>query len=186
MRTSRFLLLLGAILTALHARSDWPAYGHDPGGMRYSTLKQINAKNVATLEEAWTFDPTAAVTETRGRGRGRGGARPRRSQATPLVVGDVMYLGTAFNRVVALEPETGRKIWEYESRHPPAQRGIAYWPGNKQLPPQIIFGSADGWLVSLNAKTGKLSPGFGNEGMVNMKPGVADKFPNSYYGMSSP
>lgn len=49
-----------------------------------------------------------------------------------------------------------------------------------------MFGTADGWLISLNAKTGKLSPGFGNEGMVNLRAGVTDKFSDNYYGMSSP
>ena len=97
-----------------------------------------------------------------------------------------MYLSTGYNRVVALEPETGKKMWEYESAHAPAMRGVAYWPGDGKLPAQIIFGTADGWLISLNAKTGKPVPGFGEEGMVNLKLGVADKFPNRMYAMSSP
>jgi quinoprotein glucose dehydrogenase len=40
--------------------------------------------------------------------------RNRASQATPLVVGGILYLSTPYNRVIALEPETGRKIWEPE------------------------------------------------------------------------
>jgi glucose dehydrogenase len=190
MRVLPYVIFAGMILSALQAQTDWPVYGHDPGGMRYSPLKQITPKNVTKLHEVWTYDPQAPVTDAPargGRGGGRGGAaRMRKSEATPLVVGDVMYLSTAFNRVVALELETGQKLWEFESQHQPSTRGIAYWSGSKQLPPQIVFGTGDGWLIALNAKTGKLSPGFGNEGMVNMKPGVADKFPNSYYGMSSP
>ena len=66
-----------------------------------------------------------------------------------------MYLGTGYNRVLAFEPETGKKIWEYESEHSPALRGVSYWPGSKTAPPQIVYGSTDGWLISLNAKTGK-------------------------------
>ena len=202
----------------LSAQTDWPAYGHDPGGMRYSPLKQITSKNVAKLELAWTFDTQAPVTQApaaapagqanpyeagpagsagpaapggaaaarRARRAAARGPRPRRSESTPLVVNGVMYLCTPYNRVVALEPETGKKIWEYEGQHTPAMRGIAYWAGDKDLPPQIVFATADGWLISLNAKTGKLVPGFGNEGMVNLRPGVADKFPDAMYGLSSP
>ena len=220
MRILHLFVFIGAALLAspVGAQTDWPAYGHDPGGMRYSPLKQINTKNVSKLELAWTYDTQAPVTQApsagppsgpaaapdaegasaqagrgapgagRGAGRGRGGRGPRarRSESTPLVIGGVMYMSTAYNRVVALEPETGKKIWEYEGQHTPAMRGIAYWPGDEQLPPQIVFGTADGWLISLNAKTGKPVPGFGNEGMVNLRTGVADKFPKNAYGLSSP
>ena len=204
-----FSILVGcAILPTVQGQQkDWPVYGHDAGGMRYSPLKQINTKNVAKLQLAWSFDTEAPVTQAPlpGGGRqglggagggaaaagapgGRGGRAPRKrgSESTPLVIGGIMYMGTGYNRVLAIEPETGKKIWEYEGQHNLALRGIAYWPGNQQLPPQIVAGTADGWLIALNAKTGKLVPGFGNEGMVNLHQGFPDKFANSYYGLSSP
>src|SRR5579862_1793805 len=172
------------VLLPLQAQKDWPAYGHDPGGQRYSPLKQINTKNVSKLRLVWSYDTQAVVSQQAGPGRPGPAGRPRvrRSSTTPLVVNGVMYLSTAYNRVVALEPETGKKIWEYEGSHTPAMRGIAYWPGSQDLPAQIVFGTADGFLISLNAKTGKPVPGFGEEGMVNMRPGVADKFPTNQYG----
>jgi glucose dehydrogenase len=194
----------------IHAQTDWPVFGHDPGGMRYSPLKQINAGNVAKLKLAWTFDTEVANmppppipggrrgSDSEPAAAGRAGSesqppaaaarrpRARRSESTPLVIGDVMYFSTAYNRVLAMDPETGAKIWEYESAHTPALRGIAYWPGTKDLPPQIVFGTGDGWLISLNAKTGKPIPGFGNEGLVNLKTGVTDHFPNARVSMSSP
>jgi glucose dehydrogenase len=195
----RFLLALtlACCSLTLQAQSDWPVYGHDPGGMRYSPLKQIDTANVSKLRLAWSYDTEAPVAPTpaaavpsRGpapaRGPGAGRPRARRSSTSPLLVGGILYMSTAYNRVVALEPETGKKIWEYESQHTPGMRGIAYWPGDRQSPPRIIFGSADGWLISLNAKTGQPVPGFGDEGLVNLRPGVADKFPNSFYGLSSP
>src|SRR5262249_10237368 len=155
-----------------------------------SPLKQIDTKNVAKLKLAWTYDTLAEISTPAAPVNANSPAarrpRVRRSSATPLVVGGVMYLGTAYNRVVALEPETGNKLWEYAGDHTPAMRGIAYWPGDKSTPPQIVFGTTDGWLISLNAKTGKLTPGFGKEGMVNFRKGVADKFPDSFLGMSSP
>jgi len=62
-----------------------------------------------------------------------------------------MYLSTPYSRVVALEPETGKKLWEYTSEHTPANRGIAYFPGGAGLPPQILFGTNDGWLIAPTA-----------------------------------
>jgi len=112
--------------------------------------------------------------------------RVRQSKTTPLVVGDVMYLATPYNRVVALEADTGKKIWEFEAQYSASPRGIAYWPGEGQYPPSVVFGASGGRLVSINAKTGKLIPGFGNEGVVDLRPGVADHFPNGRYSMSTP
>ena len=88
--------------------------------------------------------------------------------------------------MVALEPETGKKIWDYEGDAAPSTRGINYWPGDKQLAPQIVVSTMNGMLYTLNAKTGKLNPGFGNEGKIDLRKGVADKFPKARYGPSSP
>ena len=174
------------VLGSLNAQTDWPSYGHDPGGARYSPLKQITPKNVTKLKVAWTYDTLAPIAQAAGAAAGRGTAqRARRSESTPLVIGGVMYLSTAYNRVVALEPETGKKLWEYEGQHTPALRGMAYWQGNAQLPPQLVFGTSDGWMIALNAKTGKISPGFGNEGLVNLRQGLDERFLRSQYGMSS-
>lgn len=187
-RCGHIAILIGAVLSSLHGQTDWPAYGHDPGGMRYSPLKQIDPKNVSKLALAWTYDTEAQVQPEAAASPAatRRPPRMRRTSTTPLVINGVMYMSTAYNRVVALEPESGKKLWEYESAHAPAMRGIAYWAGDKQLPPQIVFGTADGFLISLNAKTGKPVPGFGDEGLVNLKAGLTDKFPNAAYGLSSP
>ncbi|HTM14894.1 MAG TPA: hypothetical protein VL127_18360, partial [Bryobacteraceae bacterium] len=56
MRTSLVLAVLGVVMPVLHAQNDWPGYGHDPGGQRYSPLKQINASNVAKLAPAWSYE----------------------------------------------------------------------------------------------------------------------------------
>jgi quinoprotein glucose dehydrogenase len=157
-------VLIGVLLTgaqALHAQTGWPLYGHDPGGMRYSPLKQLDSKNVSKLALAWTYDTEAPVqTQREPSPPPAAGRLPRmrRTSTTPLVIGGVMYMSTAYNRVVALEPETGKKLWDYESAHTPAFRGIAYWPGDKQLPPQIVFGTLDGFLITLDAKTGRPLP----------------------------
>jgi glucose dehydrogenase len=168
------------------AQTDWPIYGHDPGGVAFSPLKQIDTKNVSKLQIAWTYDTRpAAIPATEGV-EAKPAPRNRASQATPLMVGGLLYLSTPYGRVVALEPETGKKIWEYESAFTPSGRGIAYWPGDETVPPQIVVGTMNGWLFTLNAKTGKLTTGFGDNGMVNLRNGVADEFPRGRYGMSSP
>jgi glucose dehydrogenase len=179
MRTSIITTLLALVPSALVGQTDWPTYGHDAGATRYSPLKQINTKNVSELHLAWSYDTEANA----------GDGAPRRaslSETTPLVVGNVMYMSTPYNRVVALEPETGKEIWKYRSPGTPAYRGIAYWPGDNKFPPQIVFGTTDGLLISLNAKTGQPVPGFGKEGIVNLREGVADKYPDNPYGLSSP
>jgi glucose dehydrogenase len=185
MRKLANFLSIAALLPCAQAQTDWPIYGHDPGGKQFSPLKQINTRNVTQLEVAWTYDTRPAPAAVAA-GETPSPVRNRSSEASPLMVNGILYLGTPYNKVVALDPETGKTIWEYEADAAPSTRGLAYWPGDKQLAPQIVVGTMNGWLYTLNAKTGKLNPGFGNEGKVNLKVGVADKFPRAHYGMSSP
>src|SRR5260370_36168466 len=84
--------------------ADWPYYGDDAGGMRYSPLKQISRENVATLKVAWTFH-TGDISE------GRGDCKRSGFEATPLLVDGTLYLTTAFNRVIAIDPATGTLRW---------------------------------------------------------------------------
>ena len=94
---------------------------------------------------------------------GRGAPRASGSEATPIVVNGVMYLPAA-GRVVALEPETGKELWRYElPAGSPSNRGVTYWPGDQNNPPRIIFTTGH-MMMALNAKTGKVDPGFGKEG----------------------
>jgi quinoprotein glucose dehydrogenase len=88
---------------------EWAYYGHDAGGTRYSPLAQINRANVARLKVAWTFR-TGDISEGRGR-RKRSGF-----ETTPLLVNGTLYLTTPFNRVVALDPETGAQRWAYDPK----------------------------------------------------------------------
>lgn len=63
---------------------------------------------------------------------------------------------------------------------------MAYWPGDEDLPPELLFGTSDGVLMALNVKTGQPRPRFGNNGTVNMREGVADDYMNHGYGETSP
>jgi quinoprotein glucose dehydrogenase len=153
--------------TTATAGSDWPMYRHDQAGTGYSPLTEINTKNVANLTQAWTYrlqSDAPAAPAAGGRGAGQGGVN---SQATPIVVNGVMYLPAA-NRVVALEPETGKEIWSYPvTGGAPSRRGVAYWSGDGNSAPRIIF-AAGRRLIALNALTGGLEPSFGTQGEVDM------------------
>jgi quinoprotein glucose dehydrogenase len=104
-------------------------------------------------------------------------------------VQNVLYLGTPYGRVVALDATSGKQIWAYQlpgSDQPPF-RGVSYWPGDGKLGPRIIFGSAQGRLIALDAKTGEPAKGFGTDGVVDTKtPEIMNGLPNAYYGYSSP
>jgi len=162
-------------------------YGHDAASTRYSPLKQISTQNVQRLTPAWTYHmkktgprPTAAGAAGRGGGR-------RSSQATPIVVNGVMYLPTPYGTVIALDPETGTEVWTFKMDHGrPAGRGVSYWPGDKQTPASILFGTSDGRLFSLNAETGKPTAGFGVDGTVDIKSDVLNGFPHAQFDITSP
>jgi quinoprotein glucose dehydrogenase len=139
---------------------DWPLYRHDLAGTGYSPLAQITTQNVDSLGKPWSYRLESDSTATAPTGRGRGGAN---SEASAIVVKGVMYVPAA-NRIVALEPETGKEIWVYPvAGGAPSRRGVAYWPGDGSNPPRILF-TAGRRLIALNANTGKLDPGFVREG----------------------
>src|SRR5215470_6038798 len=144
---------------------DWPMYRHDTAGTGYSPLAQITPANVGTLARVWTYRLQAAVPAP-PTGRGGAGAGPN-SEATPIVVNGVMYLPAA-NRVVALEPETGKEIWQYPvAGGAPSRRGVAYWAGDESHPPRIVF-TVGRRLIALDAKTGAPDKGFGRDGEVDL------------------
>jgi quinoprotein glucose dehydrogenase len=145
------------------ADADWPMYNRDMAGTRYSPLTQIHTGNVSQLTQAWSY-------QYRQEGKKLDAPSPAEifQQVTPIVVKGIMYL-PAGDRVVALEPETGKEIWRHELKTGLASfRGVAYWPGDKNNPPRILFTSLRK-LIALNANTGKIDPGFGNEGEVELR-----------------
>ena len=108
-------------------------------------------------------------------------------ESTPIVVDGVLYFSTPSNRVIALDAETGAEIWKYDPKSNAREiRGVSYWPGETQIPPRILFGTGDGRLIGLDAKTGTPAAGFGDNGVVNLKAGITDKFPNAAYAITSP
>src|SRR5690606_15998957 len=149
------------------APGDWMTINGDPAATRYSPLDQINRDNVGRLEEAWTYRLNGAST------------------AVPLVVDGVMYLPSG-DRVVALDGDTGDEIWVHvlaqrrQARDGAASaspapmrggrastRGVAYWPGDGEHAPRILFTSG-AQLIALDAETGERVPDFGDRGAVDV------------------
>ena len=188
--------------------NEWPTYGHDSGGQRFSPLAQITPANVAHLKVAWTYHmrpagftggsgragaggrgPAGAVGDEAPEGGRRGmlGSGFRPSEATPLVKDGILYLTTPYSRVAAVDPVTGQEIWSYQlPASNPSTRGLEFWKGDGSTPAQIVFGSSDGKLYSLDAKTGKPNPGFGDNGIVNLNTDAIMRGLPGRNGLSSP
>jgi quinoprotein glucose dehydrogenase len=152
-------------LSSLYAQSDWPVYGHDPGGTKYSSLSQINRDNVSRLKPAWTFrtgdlfDPKLEKKEPA-------------HEATPIFVDGTLYFNTPFGKVVALDPVTGKARWTYDTHVDLmgdygdfASRGVSTWldPAAKPVTPcrrRIYVAPIDARLIALDAATGKACADF--------------------------
>ena len=161
---------------AQRARDDeWPYYGHDAGGTRFSPLMQINRENVATLKVAWTFH-TGDMSEGRGE-RKRSGF-----ESTPLLVDGTLYLTTPFNRVIALDPETGKQRWAYDPKieldadygDGLVNRGAATWLDSARASGQpchrrILEATQDARLVAVDAANLSPCADFGKAGQVNLR-----------------
>jgi quinoprotein glucose dehydrogenase len=177
-------------------RTDWPTYGQDDGGQRYSTLAQITPKNVAELRPAWTYRMgTRKTQDAAGNELPADHATPAGrvylspSEVTPLMADGLLYLSTPFQRIVALRPETGEEVWSTASlgKGQPSFRGVEYWPGDRGIGPRIFYGTREGSLVGLDARTGAPAESFGQSGAVDLTtPSVMRGQANRPYGMTSP
>lgn len=148
------------------APGDWPSHARDAAATRYSPLDAINKKNVAGLQRAWVYHTGDIIT-----------SQGRKSQnvfeCTPLVVEGKMFIITPFSRAVALDPATGKEIWNFDPKMDVgasgmlASRGVAYWHEGEQS--RILLPVRDGRIYSLDAKTGKPDGSFGMNGAVNIR-----------------
>jgi quinoprotein glucose dehydrogenase len=166
-----FLICLLVAVTPLLAQTgakngEWPTYGGDLGNTRYSALDQINAANFDKLEVAWRFKTDNL------------GPRPEANlEGTPLMVKGVLYSTAGTRRsVVALDAATGELLWVHGENEgergtvAPRQlsgRGLAYWTDGREE--RIIYVTPGYQMVALDAKTGMKVPGFGKNGLVDLK-----------------
>ncbi|MBC7826325.1 MAG: pyrroloquinoline quinone-dependent dehydrogenase [Chitinophagaceae bacterium] len=157
----------------------WANYGNDPGGMRYSPLKQINAGNVKDLKLAWTYQSGELKNYEGTNMRSRAAF-----EATPLMVNGSLYFSTPTNRIIAINAATGKEQWVYDpgvdlkgDYSEVTSRGVSKWidPDRKPADPdymRILAATIDGRLIALNATTGKPVSSFGKNGIIDLKEGV--------------
>jgi quinoprotein glucose dehydrogenase len=159
---------------------NWPAYAGDAGGSRYSPLDQINTTNVSELKPAWEIHTGDVSDGTDGRSKSE-------FETTPIVIAGTMYLTTPFNRVLALDPETGREKWNFDPRIDLHQhyseglvnRGVAFWPGPEAADvgacrQRIFLATIDARLFALDPATGQPCADFGNAGQIDLRDGIAN------------
>ena len=174
----RARLLLGLWLGSLPAapaltqEAEWPQTGGDNGHRKYSSLNQINRRNVADLEIAWLWKSADHEIV-----RSVEKLRRSQNQAQPIMVGGVLYATTAASQLAALDPETGEQLWIFDPRAyehgPPTtargylHRGQSYWSDGETA--RILFVSAVGDLWSVDTATGRPDPRFGDSGKVDLK-----------------
>ena len=144
MRTGAVLCALAGMLGAQDGstHADWPHYGGERSAWRYSALDQINRSNVGRLQAAWAFQT----------GKVDGGFN-----ATPLVVDGVMYVPSSWNRVFAIDAETGKEIWHYFYQNP-REIGVIYSPWTRGVAVglgRVFFGTLDNNVVALDRATGR-------------------------------
>jgi len=154
----------------------WSRSNANAANTRYSRLAQINRNNVGKLEVAWVYHSKD----------GKGNI-----QANPVIVDGVIFAPTVGENIVAVNGETGAEIWRFRPQAQglvgpggfgPAERGLTYWQGDTEHGPRLLF-MANGYLVALDAKTGKSVDTFGNHGVVSSSKGAGK---SSFLGAVAP
>ena len=173
------------------AVGDWPSYGRDALGSRYSPLAQIDTGSVKQLDVAWTYH-TGEVSIRTG--------KQRSFEVTPIVVEGTMYIITPLARIIALDAETGREQWTYDAGldrklgfgdH--ASRGVSTWLDTTRAAGapcrrRIVAATVDARLLALDARTGRPCEDFGARGVVDLRVGLrnAPRFTEEYEETSAP
>jgi quinoprotein glucose dehydrogenase len=171
-----FILAICAAGPAFAA--DWPHYGGDLGGQRYSSSSQITPATVRDLVQVWEYRTGDLAS------RPKALFRRMKFQVTPILYDDKLFVCTPFNEIIALDPGTGEQKWRFDPKVPldmkPANafncRGVTVWDDLNAAPEsacrvRIFSGTNDGRLISVDARTGLACAGFGENGQVTLDPG---------------
>lgn len=152
----------------------WDSFHGQLNAQKYSPLTQITADNVGKLTKVWEFH-TGDVSD------GKGDTPATVWSATPIFANDTLYIGTPFDRLIALDPGTGKEKWHYDtksSRKALTQpvlknRGVSYWQAKNPVTGEacqkmVYMGTVDGKLFALDADSGKPCSGFANNGVLDL------------------
>jgi quinoprotein glucose dehydrogenase len=170
------------------AATEWLSYGGDKASSKYSPIDQIGGDNFSRLQVAWTWrSAEEEITKTNP------DLKTWVWESTPLMVNGVLYVSTSLSQVAAIDASTGKTRWVYDpetwkkgtpSNNGFVHRGVSYWAdGDDQ---RILFGTGDGYLICLNAETGKPVPTFGRDGRIDLTQGLGRPVDRRLYGVSSP
>jgi quinoprotein glucose dehydrogenase len=180
-----------AVARTASTDAGWPNYGNDAGGNRFSPLSQVNRENVAQLKVAWKY--RTGVLEQLGDLK-----EHATFEVTPILVDGRLYLSTPLDQVIALEPDTGKKIWEFDPKidrtmdfSEVTSRGVSAWKDASAKPGQacglrIFIGTIDARLIALDGATGKPCADFGVDGQVDLKKDVSMRDLGQYQVTSAP
>ncbi|HHN5635232.1 pyrroloquinoline quinone-dependent dehydrogenase [Enterobacter hormaechei] len=152
----------------------WDSFHGQLNAQKYSPLTQITADNVSKLTKVWEFH-TGDVSD------GKGDTPATVWSATPIFANDTLYIGTPFDRLIALDPGTGKEKWHYDtksSRKALTQpvlknRGVSYWQAKNPVKGEacqkmVYMGTVDGKLFALDADSGKPCSGFADNGVLDL------------------
>ena len=182
------MFLLGAAFANHVSAESWSSYAANKANWKYSPLAQITEENASSVKEAWRWTPPDADILKRNPG-----LRTWKFEATPILVGTVLYLSTPLNQIAAIDSGSGKTIWVHDphaySNGMPVnfgftQRGVSYWSDGKEW--RIISGTVDGYLIALDAKTGKPIEYFGKNGRIDLTQGLGRPVSRALYGVNSP
>jgi quinoprotein glucose dehydrogenase len=187
-------IALAAMIAPVRAQSpdasDWGYYGGDAFGQHFSSVDQIRRDNVGNLAVAWTYR-----TGELGDGFARSGKLS--FEATPVLAFGLLYLETATNIVIALDPETGIQKWRYDpridrTRHysDVAARGVSIWENSDPkrtgaCSRRVFTGTLDARLIAIDAETGRPCADFGAGGAIDLTNGIRIR-DRSDYTITSP
>jgi len=181
MRLVLFSLLFLASLTGLLKLppvppTDWAEYNGGPDRNHFSPLTQITPENIASLRVAWTYASGGADTVKNS----------TQVQCNPLVIGGVLYGVSAGSQAFALDAATGKAIWRTalnDDTFAMNSRGLSYWTNGREARIFFAYGSL---LYALDAATGRVIPGFGKSGKVNLKDGLSRPGADDYVISNTP
>jgi quinoprotein glucose dehydrogenase len=155
--------------------ADWPAYGGNKAGNRYSPLDQINGSTIGRLRAAWTFD-TGENNDSTGRGH--------EMQCQPIVVDGVLYGTTPELNLFAVNAANGKLLWKFSAPYIRQRfntnRGVVYW---EQGADKRILYSTGSSLYAIDAVTGNAVAGFGKAGVVDLHEGLAEGLGHDVQGL---